>query len=224
VPTLYGDAANSEVMGHAGLRRASLLVITTPDDAANGIIIASARAAAPDLRIVTRASTNGGIEELSDLGANYVIHPELEGGLQIMRRTLLELGFSLRKVQQYTDAVRTDRYNPVINTAEERQFLHDLLNASDNIGLSWLPVSAESSLKRKTLIDSKLREETGVSVVAISRKGELITNPKPQTILLEGDVVGVIGEDEQIEKAKKALASAPLQIGNDQARKHRAEA
>jgi CPA2 family monovalent cation:H+ antiporter-2 len=224
VPTLYGDAANSEVMGHAGLERASLLVITTPDDVTNGIIIASARAEVPDLHIIARASTNKGLEELADLGADHVIHPELEGGLQIMRRTLLELGFSLRKVQQFTDAVRTDRYTPVINTAEERQFLHDLLNASDNIGLSWLTVAEGSLLQGKTLIDSKLREETGVSVVALSRKGELITNPKPQTVLLATDVVGVIGEDEQIEKAKKALSSLPVQTGNDQSKKKKAEA
>ena len=224
VPTLYGDAANSEVMGHASLGRARLLVITTPDDVTSGIIIASAHAEAPDLHIIARASTNTGVEELSDLGADYVIHPELEGGLQIMRRTLLELGLSLRKVQQYTDAVRTDRYNPVINTAEERQFLHDLLNASDNIGLSWLTIAAGSPINGKTLVDSKLREETGVSVVAISRKGELITNPRPQTVLKDGDMIGVIGEDDQIEKAKKALSPPIAQEAKDQSRIQKAEA
>ena len=90
---------------------------------------------------------------LYSLGAFHVIQPELEGGLQIVRRTLLELGYSLRKVQQYTDAVRSDRYNTAINTDEERQFLNELLMASDNIGLSWLPLSDDNVLVGKTLVD-----------------------------------------------------------------------
>jgi len=209
IPALYGDAGNSEVISHAGLGRARLLVVTTPDDASTGIIVAAARAAAPDLHIVARAATDKSVGHLYSLGAFHVIQPELEGGLQIVRRTLLELGFSLRKVQQYTDAVRSDRYNTAINTDEERQFLNELLMASDNIGLSWLPLSDANKLVGKTLVDSKLRETTGASIVAISRGGKMIANPTPQTVLMKGDVVGMIGEDRQIDTAKKILADIP---------------
>jgi len=205
VPTLYGDAASSEVVDHAKLQSARLLVVTTPEDAATGMIVGAAKAEAPDLHVVARASTDAGVSRLYALGANHVIHPELEGGLQVVRRTLLELGFSLRKVQQYTDAVRTDSYNVAIDTTEERQFLHELLSASDNIGLHWLYLEPESRLMGKTLIDSKLRELTGASVVAISRKGELLANPTPRTVLMAGDAIGLIGDEGQIETAKNKL-------------------
>lgn len=206
IPALYGDAGNSEVLTHASLSRARLLVVTTPDDASTAIIVAAARAEAPDLHIVARAATDKSVGNLYSAGAHHVIQPELEGGLQVVRRTLLELGYSLRKVQQYTDAVRSDRYNLAINTDEERQFLNELLLASDNIGLSWLPLSDGNQLIGKTLVDSKLRETTGASIVAISRDGKMIANPTPQTVLTEGDVVGMIGEDVQIKKAKEILA------------------
>lgn len=206
IPALYGDAGNSEVLTHAGLGKARLLVVTTPDDAATGIIVAAARAAAPELHIVARTATDKSVEQLYEYGADHVIHPELEGGLQIVRRTLLELGFSLQKVQQYTDAVRTDRYNIAINTTEERQFLNELLIASDNFGLSWLPLGETSDIVGKTLIDSKLRELTGSSIVAISRNGKMIANPAPKAVLMKGDIIGMIGEDEHIQKAKTILA------------------
>lgn len=207
IPALYGDAGNSEVLSHAHLGSARLLVVTTPDDAATSIIVAAARAEAPDLHIVARAATDNSVGHLYSLGAHHVIQPELEGGLQVVRRTLLELGYSLRKVQQYTDAVRSDRYNTAINTDEERQFLNELLMASDNIGLSWLPLGEGNKVVGKTLVDSKLRETTGASIVAISRGGKIIANPPPQTVLTNGDVIGMIGEDGQIEKAKDILLS-----------------
>jgi CPA2 family monovalent cation:H+ antiporter-2 len=206
IPALYGDAGNSEVLSHADLGRARLLVVTTPDDPSTAIIVAAARSEAPELHVVARAATDTSVTDLYALGAFHVIQPELEGGLQIMRRTLLELGFSLRKVQQYTDAVRSDRYNTAINTTEERHFLNELLTASDNIGLSWLPLDGENTLVGKTLVDSKLRETTGASIVAISRGGKMIANPTPHTVLMNGDVIGMIGEDEQLEKAKALLS------------------
>ena len=209
IPVLYGDAASSEVLDHAHLCKARLLVVTTPDDASTSIIVASARAQAPRLHIITRAASDDGVQQLYSLGAHHVIHPELEGGLQVVRRTLLELGFSLRKVQQYTDAVRSDQYNTAINTTDERQFLNDLLTASDNIGLYWIELSPDSKLVGKTLVQAKLREKTGVSIVAISRSGKVQSNPKPQTVLLEGDAIGVIGDDTQVDAAKRILKGLP---------------
>ena len=214
IPALYGDAGNSEVISHASLSQARLLVVTTPDDAATSIIVAAARAEAPDLHIVARAATDTSVPQLYSLGAHHVIQPELEGGLQIVRRTLLELGFSLRKVQQYTDAVRSDRYNLAINTDEERHFLNELLVASDNIGLSWLALSDDNELVGKTVIDSKLREVTGASIVAISRSGEIIANPPAKTKLMKGDVIGMIGDDAQIEKANAMLTGIASSDGS----------
>lgn len=208
IPALYGDAANSEVLTHSNLSKARLLVVTTPDDAATGIIVAAARSESPDLRIVARAASDKSVSNLYSLGAQHVIHPELEGGLQIVRRTLLELGLSLRKVQQYTDAVRSDKYDTAINTDEERHFLNELLIASDNIGLSWISLGDNSELLGKTLVDAKLRERTGASIVAISRAAKLLPNPEPQTILKKGDRIGLIGSDAQIDNAKKILAGS----------------
>ena len=101
VPTLFGDAANSEVLTHAVLEQARTLVVTIPDEAAAELIVAAARDQAPNLPIIVRAATESGIKRLATLGANQVVHPELEGGLQIVRRTLLQLGFPLSKVQDY---------------------------------------------------------------------------------------------------------------------------
>jgi CPA2 family monovalent cation:H+ antiporter-2 len=205
VPTLYGDAGNSEVLSHAGLERARLLVVTIPDEAATGVIIAAARDQAPDLPIIVRAATDAGVERLALLGAQQVIHPELEGGLQIVRRTLLQLGFSLSKVQEYADAVRGDYYDSSINTDQERRLLRDLLSASDNIGMTWLRLGTNSPLVGQSLAEANLRAMAGASVVAIMRDRELITNPEPGAVLRANDLVGLVGNEEQLDAAQKVL-------------------
>lgn len=116
VPTLFGDAANSEVLMHGVLERARVLVVTVPEEAAAEVIVTAAREQAPDLPIVVRAATESGIKRLAMLGADQVVHPELEGGLQIVRRTLLQLGFPLIRVQEYEDVVRSDSYDLSLNT------------------------------------------------------------------------------------------------------------
>jgi monovalent cation:H+ antiporter-2, CPA2 family len=206
VPTLYGDAGNSEVLAHAGLKRARLLVVTIPEEATAGILVAAARNEAPDLPIIVRAATNAGVKRLALLGAQQVIHPELEGGLQIVRRTLLQLGFPLSKVQEYADVVRGDYYDTSINTEQERQLLHDLLSASDNIGISWLRLGDNNPLVGRSLAEANLRATAGASVVAIMRDRELITNPEPQAILRANDLVGLVGNEEQLMAAQKVMA------------------
>lgn len=205
IPSLYGDAGNTEVLSHVKLENARLLVATTPDDATTSMIVSTARASSPDLHIIARAATDISVENLYSLGANYVIQPELEGGLQVVRRTLLDLGYSLKKVQQYTDAVRTDRYNTAIDTKDERRFLNELLMAGDAMSLDWLTVENGNSLIGKPLADSKMRERSGASIVAISRPDGLISNPSPQTRLKAGDVLGMIGDDEQLKKAAELV-------------------
>ena len=121
VLTLFGDAANSEVLAHAGLTRARVFVVTVPEDASAALITAAAREQAPDLPIIIRATTESGIRRLSELGAQTVVHPELEGGLQIVRRTLLQLGLPSQEVQEHVDSVRTRYDDPGREAAEERQ-------------------------------------------------------------------------------------------------------
>lgn len=114
--TLFGDAANSEVLKHAGLERARALVVTVPDEATAEVVVASARRMAHDLPIIARAGTQRGVTRLNQLGAQDVIHPELEGGLEIVRHTLLRLGLPPLEVQKYTDIVRYDHYDAHVST------------------------------------------------------------------------------------------------------------
>jgi len=205
--TLFGDAANSEVLVHAALSQARALVVTTPDEAACALAVATARDLAPEIPIITRAATQDGMRRLSELGAQTVILPELEGGLEITRHLLLELGFPLSHVHRYAEAVRRDYYDLPVNSDEEHRLLRDLLHAVGGIDVTWLRVAQNSPLAGQTLAEANLRARTGASVVAILRDETLMANPKSATVFQAGDQVGLIGDEGQIASASQLLES-----------------
>jgi CPA2 family monovalent cation:H+ antiporter-2 len=214
IPSLFGDAANSEVLTHVGLERARALVVAGPDEDASALVVASARDLAPALPIIARTSTEDGARRLSELGAQHVIHPELEGGLEIVRHTLLQLGFPPQEINRYTDAVRSDHYDLPINTEEEHRLLRDLLEAESGIEIRWFRLPDASPLLGQTLADANLRARTGASVVAILRHGELQANPKSGTVFQSGDRIGFIGDEQEIAAVEQLLETS-IEGGNE---------
>lgn len=205
VPTLYGDAANSEILKHAGLRHARALVVTVPDEATAEVVVASAREITPKLPIVARAGTQGGVTRLAELGAQDVIHPELEGGLEIVRHTLLRLGLPPLQVQSYTDIVRRDHYDLKISTTDEFSLLEQLLHAFHGMEIVWHEVGSNSALINQTVATAGIRDQTGASIIAIKRGDDIIANPKSAFRFQSDDIIGIIGDGPQVVAAKQFL-------------------
>lgn len=208
IPTLYGDPGNSEILENAHLNQASALVVTIPDEASALLAVTIARDINPHLPIIARAATEQGVHSLADLGANHVVHPELEGGLELVHHTLLSLDFPLQEVHRYAEAVRRDHYDFDITANDEHRSLHDLLSAYKGIEIIWQQIPPDSFLVGKSLAEANLRSKTGASVVALIRNNQLFANPKSMTVFMAGDRIGVIGEKEQIE-ALQSLVGQP---------------
>ncbi len=207
VPILYGDAANSEILEHAGLQRAAILVVTGSEQSAAELIVINARAAAPDLKIIARASTEDGIERLVEAGADDVVHPELEGGLEIMRHTLLDLGYPAGQIQQYADAVRHNAYSAISENTSRPHALDQLVTSVRGVEVQWSAVEEGSAVVGKTIATANLRAESGASIVALMRDGTVTANPEPNTVILPDDLMGMIGNSQELAVAGSILAS-----------------
>lgn len=206
VPTLAGDAANSEILTHASLDKARALVVTISDENAAELVVAAAHILAPQLRIIARASTSDGVKRLAQLGANDVIHPELEGGLEIVRHALLALSYPMGQVQQYIDRVRRDSYEAAYTGLEEAHLLDQLVATVRGMEIVWRRVDGSSTIVGKTLAEANLRSQTGASIIALVRNYEVQANPKSTTVFQVGDLLGFIGDAEQIAAIEQVIA------------------
>ena len=205
VPTLLGDAANSELIKHAHLEDACALVVTLPDETAAELVVTAARVIAPDLPIIARAATTTGVRRLTARGANFVIHPELEGGLEIVRHTLLLLRYPMGQVQEYIDAVRRDASDGEVAVAGELQLLDQLVAAVRGMEIAWRTIPPGSSLAGRTLAEVDLRGKVGASVIAAVRDNQILAGPISEIMLAEGDVIGLIGDAGQVTAAERFI-------------------
>ncbi|HEX6030065.1 MAG TPA: NAD(P)-binding protein, partial [Tepidiformaceae bacterium] len=110
IATTWGDSATPEVLHMASVEHARLLVVAVPDESSSLLTVANARRIKSDIDIIVRAREAGELEILRDLGAREVVVPEFEGGLEMMRQTLLSLGFDSEETLLFASAVRDIHY------------------------------------------------------------------------------------------------------------------
>ena len=68
-----------------------------------------------------------------------------------------------------------------------------------------IQIEPSSVATGKTLRDLDIRKNSGASVIAIARNGKAITNPAPDFIIEEDDIVVLIGAHRELDEAVKLL-------------------
>lgn len=65
--------------------------------------------------------------------------------------------------------------------------------------IEWVEIDSTSTLVGQSLQTANIREQTGVSVLAIQRGDETIGNPRPDTVVQAGDILVTLGmrDDQQ---------------------------
>ena len=77
---------------------------------------------------------------------------------------------------------------------------------SDDTLIEWVNVTEESPLVGETLAETRLRQELGVSVIAVQRGEETITNPDPNTPIEMDDTLVVLGSYEACQRLDEIVA------------------
>ncbi len=204
-PALYGDAASPDVLIHAGVARARVLVVAIADPSATRQIVAVARRAAPRLTIVVRTRYMSEVGALHRLGADEVVPEEFETSLELAGAAMAAYGVSGRAIERDKARIRQERYASLV--AEGRATrpvapLGALLTAAD---LDEVALGEGSPASGRTLREIDLRGRSGASVVAVARGGDLTGNPAPDFALRSGDVLWVWGQPPQLEAARALL-------------------
>ena len=174
------DATSEEALQQAGIMQARGLVTAVNSDANNVFITLTAKGLRPDIFVLARASDEGNEDKLIRAGATRVVSPYLIGG---------------------------KRMGQILKRPTVADFI-DITTMGNQLGLVMEEalVNAGSGLNGKNLIDSSLRRDFGVIIVAIKRpSGEMIYNPLPTETLGSGDVIVVIGKHEDLVRMKQVL-------------------
>ena len=184
-----GDATEDEVLFKAGIKRAQGIVTALPLDTDNLFVVISARHINPRLRIVARATDETAFYKMKTAGANNVISPNTIGGLRMasimLRPTVVD-------------------------------FLDVMSRGGGDVSLRLEEalIPAGSHLDKKTLIEAKIPQKTGLMIIAIKKKGEsaFLYNPTFTAVLSVGDILIVLGSLDQVDSLHRYLETPHLSV------------
>lgn len=106
IPCIYGDASNPEILQHASLDKARVLICTIPDYAAEELTARNALKINPKLDIVARVHRDSDAELLKGVGVTELVLPFFEGSLEMIRHTLHRFGMSNTEIQYIINNLR----------------------------------------------------------------------------------------------------------------------
>ena len=106
VQALYGDIADAQLLEHAGLRHAKVLVFAAYDPPAAEFAVEHARRVNPRIEIVVRVETPEEARHLIERGASQAVEGERELAVQMARYTLRRFGVTSREVDAITQGLR----------------------------------------------------------------------------------------------------------------------
>jgi len=177
---VLGDVTEEEVLVKAGIERAHSLIAAVRTDADNLYLTLTARQLNPALSIISRAAEENAEKKLLRAGANQVVSPYRIGGMRMAHAVL----------------------RPAVI-----DFL-DMTVRGETLGMRMegIQVKPSSGLVGKTLMESPIRKELGLNIIAMKRSsGEIVTNPSGATPIQPGDILITVGTEEEINKLEELL-------------------
>ncbi len=104
---LNGSGTSTALLEQAGIERARMLIITTGDTRSGRDTARRALDINPGLGIIARVRWQEDAEALNRIGVQEVVWPEMEGGQQILRYSLLNYGVDAQEVDTLVEKLRT---------------------------------------------------------------------------------------------------------------------
>lgn len=197
-PIFFGDATHEEILKHARLKEARIIVVVINDPVATRRITELSRRLNPKIHIIVRTRYLREMEPLYKLGANEVIPEEFETSIEIFARVLAKYLMPKDEIERFIGEARAEGYEMLRSLSKEAATCRNLTHCLPDIEIGSLRVSKNSPFLGKTLAQTEMRKKYEVTLLAIRRDHKLIYNPDPDTEFKENDLLLLVGPPEKI--------------------------
>lgn len=203
-PMLYGDATRREILEHAAIETAEVVVFAISDLDAVRRAIPLARELNPGVHIIVRTRLVGEIEDLHRRGADEVIAEEFETSIEIFTRVLEHYHIPRNVIRAETRALRGEGYQMMRSPAQTKlpQSFLDLLAAGTT---EVFRLDEGHRAVGQTLRSLDIRHLAGATIIAVVRGEKPWPNPDPDMRLEAGDHLVLVGSHAEIERAFELL-------------------
>jgi CPA2 family monovalent cation:H+ antiporter-2 len=204
---IFGDAAMPEVLSHAHIESARILVIAISDAAASRRIAAQARQLNPSIHIIARTRYVLEVEPLYRLGVNEVVPEEFETSVEILSRVLRAFMVPHDEIEQHVAEVRSNCYGMLRSMSRRHSHAVGISGYLAGAELATFRVQSGSPLVGESLRDGRIKTNSGATVLVIKRGDDIMPNPDPMWELTVNDTVLLLGTPEQLAAAHRLFGS-----------------
>ncbi len=205
-PIFYGDAIHEEVLRHAGIEEATVVVIAINDLAATREITENVRKLSGKAHLIVRTRFLKEMQALYEIGANEVIPEEFETSVEIFSRVLAKYLIPKDEIDRLVIQLRSDGYEMFRNLATEPTSFSSLGLHLPDIEVSSMRVEDGSSVAGMTLLELEFRKKYGVTVLAVRRDSQTFPNPDVEMTFFADDVLYVMGLPENLAESAKLFS------------------
>lgn len=173
-----GQSTEESVLEHAGIARAKGLLATLDSEVDNIVTVLTARNMNKDIYIIANSVSKSGNDKLLKVGADKTL-----SAVEISGKRMASLMIKPN----------------IIN------FLDVVTRIGDvELDLEEVVVKKGSYLEDKNLFEAQIPKKTGLTVLAIKRQedGKMLFNPPIDHHFRIGDILIVLGREEQVDKLK----------------------
>ncbi len=199
---VYGDASRREVLVAAALSRAQAVVVSFADTPKALAIIAHVREIRPEVPVIVRTFDDTDVGRLREAGAAEIVAEVVEGSLMLATQTMLQLGVPLNRVLRGLRDVREARYHIMGGFFRG---VTDIEAADADAPRLRTIVATENAACVGRTLESLNLAGIDVQVTAVRRTGTREVNPSPETRIQAGDVLVLLGTQENLAKAEIRL-------------------
>ncbi len=178
VLVIEGHSTEESILEHAGINKAKGLISTLDSEVDNIVTVLTARNLNKEIYIIANSISKSGSEKLLKVGANKTL-----SAVEISGKRMASLMIKPNIIS----------------------FLDVVTRIGDvELDLEEVIVKKASYLENKTLLEAQIPKKTGLIVLAIKKVecDQLQFNPPVDYIFKIGDVLIVLGREDQIDKLK----------------------
>lgn len=175
---IEGHSTEESILEHAGINKAKGLISTLDSEVDNIVTVLTARNLNKDIYIIANSLSKSGSEKLLKVGANKTL-----SAVEISGKRMASLMIKPNIIS----------------------FLDVVTRIGDvELDLEEVIVKKASYLENKTLLEAQIPKKTGLIVLAIKKieGGQLQFNPPVDYIFKIGDVLIVLGREDQVDKLR----------------------
>ena len=205
---IFGDASRPEILEHAHIEKARIMVVAISDAATTRRIVSQARSMNSAIHLIVRTRYIVEMEPLYDLGANEVIPEEFETSIEIFSRVLRNYLVPHDQIELCIGGIRKDSYQMFRSMSRRNIQAVGISSYLAGSELLTCRVQGGSAADGSILRDGLVRGRSGATILAIKRGDEVTSNPDPLWELHPEDVVLLLGKPQQLSIAS-TLFDAP---------------